>query len=249
MEVFTMEFVILFLIGICATTIGTLAGGGGLISLPAMLILGIPVHSAIGANKVSNTFSSFSSFYHLYKKKEISLKESFWIIPVSIGGGISGGFIASQLSAENLFIVAIALLIFAFITSFIGKGNFTGKESLKMNKLSVPGLYSIGIYDGLFGPGQGTLMFYLFGYLNIAYIRAVGLVRLATFSSCFGAAITYIATGKIIWPLTIALLLGSVTGAQIGVRIAQKLKPQYVKPILRVITVALIFQIVIEHIM
>jgi uncharacterized protein len=249
MGVLNMEYVILFLIGICATTIGTLAGGGGLISLPAMLILGIPVHSAIGANKVSNTFSSFSSFYHLYKKKEISLKESFWIIPVSIGGGISGGFIASQLSAKNMYIVAITLLIFAFITSFIGKGNFTGQESLKMNKLSIPGLYSIGIYDGLFGPGQGTLMFYLFGYLNIAYIRAVGLVRLATFSSCFGAAITYIATGKIIWPLTLALLIGSLTGAQIGVRIAQKLKPQYVKPILRLVTVALILQIFMEQVL
>lgn len=244
-----MEYVILFFIGICATTIGTLAGGGGLISLPTMLLLGIPVHSAIGANKVSNTVSSFSSFYHLYQKKEISLKESFWIIPVSIGGGVSGGFIASKISGENMYIVAITLLIFAFLTSFIGKGNFTGDEPLKMNKISVPGLYSIGIYDGLFGPGQGTLMLYLFGYLNIAYIRAVGLVRLATFSSCFGAAITYIATGKIIWSVTFALLLGSVTGAQIGVRIAKKLKPQFVKPILRLVTIALIVQIFIEQVL
>jgi uncharacterized protein len=249
MGVLSMEFVILFFIGICATTLGTLAGGGGLISLPAMLILGIPVHSAIGANKVSNTFSSFSSFYHLYKKKEISLKESCWVIPVSIVGGISGGFIASQLSAEKMYLVAISLLIFAFITSFIGKGQFSGQQSLKMNKVSVSGLYSIGIYDGLFGPGQGTFMFYLFGYLNIAYIRAVGLVRLATFSSCFGAAIAYIGTGKIIWPVTLALLLGSLTGAQIGVRIAQRMKPKYVKPILRLVTVALIFQIFIDHVM
>lgn len=243
-----MEYIILFLIGICGTTLGTLAGGGGLVSLPAMLIIGLPVHSAIGANKVSNTVSSFSSFYHLYKRKEISLKESFWIIPVSIGGGITGGFIASKLSGDHMFIIAIILLIFAFITSFIGKGQFTGEKTLKINKISVPGLYGIGIYDGLFGPGQGTLMLYLFGYMNIAYIRAVGYVRLATFSSCFGAAITYIATGKIIWPLTLVLLLGSLTGAQIGVRIAQRLKPKHVKPILRIVTVALIIQICIDKI-
>lgn len=244
-----MEYIILFCIGICATTLGTLAGGGGLINLPVMLILGIPVHSAIGANKVSNTVSSFSSFIYLLKKKEISLKESFWIIPISIGGGISGSFIATRISGEHMYIVAIVLLLFAFIVSFIGKGSFTGKEPLTLNKISVPGLYGIGIYDGLFGPGQGTLMLYLFGYLNIAYIRAVGLVRLATFSSCFGAAITYIATGKIIWPVTLALLLGSLTGAQIGVRIAQKLKPQYVKPILRIVTAALIIQIFTENVL
>ncbi|MBS4216283.1 sulfite exporter TauE/SafE family protein [Neobacillus rhizophilus] len=243
-----MEYILLYMIGICATTLGTLAGGGGLISLPAMLILGLPIHSAIGANKVSNTVSSFSSFYHLYRKKEISLKEAIWIIPVSLGGGVTGGFIASHISGKNMYIIAIILLIFAFIASFKGKGNFAGTEPLKMNKVSVPGLFGIGLYDGLFGPGQGTLMLYLFGYLNIAYLRAVALVRIATFSSCFGAAISYISTGKVIWPMTIALLLGSLSGAQIGVRIAEKLKPKYVKPILRVVTIGLIFQIFVDKV-
>lgn len=242
-----MEYLSLFFIGAIATTIGTLAGGGGLISLPAMLLLGIPIHSAIGANKVSNTVSSFSSFFILLKHKKISIRESFWIMPISLVGGVTGGFIATKLSEEHLYIMAIVLLSFAFITSFIGKGNFAGEERLKINKVSIPGLYGIGIYDGLFGPGQGTLMFYLFGYLEIAYIRAVGYVRLATFSSCFGAAITYIAAGKIIWPLTIMLMLGSITGAQMGVRFAEKLNPKFVKPLLRIVTVALIIQIIIEN--
>ncbi|MDN4606901.1 sulfite exporter TauE/SafE family protein [Sporosarcina highlanderae] len=243
-----MEYLSLFFIGVIATTIGTLAGGGGLISLPAMLLLGVPIHSAIGANKVSNTVSSFTSFLFLLKHKQISLRESFWIIPVSLIGGVSGGFIATMLSEDRLYILAIILLSFAFITSFIGKGDFEGQEKLKASKLSIPGLYGIGIYDGLFGPGQGTLMLYLFGHLKVAYIKAVGYVRLATFSSCFGAAITYIAAGKIIWPLTLMLMLGSITGAQTGVRIAEKLKPKFVKPLLRVVTVALIIQIVIENI-
>ncbi|GKV54758.1 UPF0721 transmembrane protein [Sporosarcina sp. NCCP-2222] len=241
-----MDYLVLFFIGITATTIGTLAGGGGLISLPAMLLLGVPIHSAIGANKVSNTVSSFSSFFVLLKHKRISLRESLWIIPVSLFGGVSGGFLATRLTDQQLSIFAIGLLVFAFVTSFIGKGDFSGDKKLTVNRISVPGLYSIGIYDGLFGPGQGTLMLYLFGYLEVAYIRAVGYVRLATFSSCFGAAITYIAAGKIIWPLTIMLLLGSVTGAQLGVRLAEKLKPAYVKPILRIVTVALIVQIVLD---
>ncbi|MEH7444243.1 sulfite exporter TauE/SafE family protein [Bacillus sp. JJ1122] len=244
-----MDYIILFFIGICATTIGTLAGGGGLINLPAMLVLGIPVHSAIAANKVSNTVSSFSSFFHLYKEKKLTFKESFWIIPVSMIGGVSGGFIASKIASDDMYILALFLLVFAFIASFIGKGNFSEDERLKVSGKSVTGLYGIGIYDGLFGPGQGTLMLYLFGHLNIAYIRAVGYVRLATFSSCLGAAITYISTGAVIWPVTIALMLGSLTGAQIGVRIAGKLKPKYVKPILRVTTLALAVQIFLENVL
>ena len=67
------------------------------------------------------------------------------------------------------------------------------------------------------------------------------------FSSCFGASISYISTGKIIWPLTIALMLGSISGAQLGVRLARKLKTEHVKPILRTVTVLLIMQIVVEY--
>ena len=59
-------------------------------------------------------------------------------------------------------------------------------------------------------------MMYVLSHLGISYIRAVGLARIAIFSSCFGAALTYIATGKIMWAVTIALLLGSVSGAQMG---------------------------------
>jgi uncharacterized membrane protein YfcA len=244
-----MDYLLLYLIGVTATTIGTLAGGGGLISLPTMLLLGMPIHSAIGANKVSNTVSSFSSFFTLYKRKQITLKDSVWLIPISLGGGLTGGYIASQLSASNLYVLAIILLAFAFLTSFIGKGNFTGEQPLKLTAVSGPGLFGIGMYDGLFGPGQGTLMLYLFSYLNIAYVKSVGLVRLATFSSCFGAAISYISSGVIIWPLTLALMVGSITGAQLGVRIAEKIKPQYVKPILRIVTALLIIQLVVENIL
>ncbi|WP_404406199.1 sulfite exporter TauE/SafE family protein [Jeotgalibacillus malaysiensis] len=242
-----MELLFIFLTGIVATTLGTLAGGGGLISLPVMLLLGLPVHSAIGANKVSNTVSSFSAFYYLLRHKNINLKESLWIIPFSLAGGITGGLIASALPAENLTIVAVILLIFALTTSFLNKSTFEHNQTLKRGGFGAAGLYGIGIYDGLFGPGQGTLMLYLFSWLKVSYIKAVGLVRLATFSSCFGAAVTYIAAGHIIWPLTLALLAGSFLGAQTGVRLAQKMKPSQVKPLLRIVTAVLIIQLIIEQ--
>lgn len=248
LEMTIMELVLLYLIGTMATTLGTLAGGGGLISLPAMLAMGMPVHSAIGANKVSNTVSSLSSFIMIYRQKGVTLKEGFMVIPISLAGGVTGGLLAASISSDLMFKIAIALLIFAFLFSFIGKADFSGKESFKWSKKGAPLLYGIGIYDGVFGPGQGTLMLYLFSYLNITYYRAVGLVRVATFSSCFGAAISFISTGKIIWPLTITLLLGSVTGAQFGVRLAGKLKPKHMKPLLRVVTAALILHIFIDNV-
>ena len=242
-----MEYVLLYFIGFAATTLGTLAGGGGLISLPAMLLLGLPVHSAIGANKVSNTVSSFSSFLMIYKNKEVTAKEALTVVPLSLAGGITGGVIASFLEEEWMIIIAIVLLSFAFITSFLGKTNFDGKETFRITKKSATSLYGIGIYDGVFGPGTGTLALYLYARLKVSYLRAVGLSRIMVFSSCFGASISYISTGKIIWPLTIALMLGSISGAQLGVRLARKLKKEYVGPILRIVTVLLIVQIVVKY--
>lgn len=183
----------------------------------------------------------------MLKHKKVSLKECYWIVPISITGGLSGGLIATLLHPEHLYIIAIILLLLALITSMIGKRNFQGGNVLKPTKISIPGLYGIGIYDGLFGPGQGTLMLYLFAYLKIDYIKAVGYVRFATFSSCIGAALMYIASGKIMWGLTLALLCGSFIGAQIGVRVAEKIKPAYMKPILRIVTLALIVQVFVEN--
>lgn len=242
-----MEFLLLFFIGFASNTLGILAGGGGLISLPAMMLMGLPVHSAIGANKVSNTVSSFSSFFVMAKRKEVTVKEALTVVPISLTGGLTGGLIAAYMKEEWMITLAIILLSFAFISSFFGKGDFANNEPFRASKKSVFSLFGIGIYDGVFGPGSGTLGLYLYDRLKLSYLRAVALSRVMIFSSCFGASISYISTGKIMWPLTFALMLGAITGAQTGVRLAQKLNTKHVKPILRTVTVLLIVQIAVEY--
>lgn len=242
-----MEYILIFLVGVIGTSIGTLAGGGGFITLPMLLLLGTPIHSAIGVNKVSNTISSFSSFFYLFRNKKIKLKESLWIIPVSLAGGISGSFIASMLDSDYMYIIAIVLLIASFILSMIRKDSFSGEPRPIPKILSMLGIYAIGIYNGLFGPGQATLMMYFFGFLKVSYIKTIGFVRLASFSSSFGAAVIYILNGHVIWLTALCLILGSVTGAQIGVRIAEKLQPKFVKILLQVVTIALIVQIIVQQ--
>ncbi len=235
-----------FLVGFAGNIVGTLVGGAGLISLPIMLLMGIPVHSAIGANKVSNTVSSLSSFLVIFKSKEVSMKEAISVVVFCLGGGILGGLIASFLSGNILTIIAIILLSLAFVTSFLSKGNFDGTEQFKVTNKSGPALIGIGMYDGMFGPGSSTIALYLYASQKIAYIRAVGLARIGVFASCFGSAITYITAGKIIWPLTLALMLGAIVGAQFGVKLARKLKNEHIKPLLRLVTILLIVQMTVD---
>lgn len=243
-----MEYLLFLLIGIIGNVIGTLVGGGGLITLPTMMLMGVPVHSAIGANKVSNMVSAFSSFYTIYQRKELAWNEMRSVLLVSLIGGTLGGLFASVMSSQSLTFIAIILLGFALVMSFMGGAEFGDKERFTMNRKNGPILLGVGFYDGMFGPGSSTLALYTYAHEKISYIKAVGLSRVGVFAMCSGAPITYIATGKIEWPLTLILMIGSTIGAQIGLVLARKVKAHQVKLLLRIVTIVLIIQLVYDFI-
>ncbi|MFF6016373.1 sulfite exporter TauE/SafE family protein [Lysinibacillus fusiformis] len=243
-----MEYLLFLFIGIIGNVIGTLVGGGGLITLPTMMLMGVPVHSAIGANKVSNMVSAFSSFYTIYKRKELAWSEMRPVLLVSLIGGTLGGLFASFMSSQALTLIAIILLGFALMMSFMGGADFGDKELFMMNRKNGSILLGVGFYDGMFGPGSSTLALYTYAHEKISYIKAVGLSRVGVFAMCSGAAITYIATGKIEWPLTLILMVGSTIGAQIGIVLARKVNANQVKLLLRIVTIVLIVQLVYDFI-
>lgn len=243
-----MDYLLFLFIGFVGSIIGTLVGAGGLITLPTMMLVGVPVHSAIGANKVSNMVSAFSSFYSIFRRKELTWQELRPVFIVSIIGGTLGGVIASFMSSESLTMIAILLLGFALVMSFIGGGDFGDQPTFTMNKKNGSILLGIGIYDGMFGPGSSALALYMYANEKISYIKAVGLSRVGVFAMCSGAAVTYIVTGKIEWPMTLALMIGSILGAQIGILLARKIKSGQVKVLLRAITILLMLQLVYDFV-
>ena len=238
--------IMLFIIGFFGNIIGTLAGGGGLITLPTMLLLGMPVHSAIGANKVANTVSTLSSFFTIFKRKEVTFKEVTPIVILCFIGGLLGGGLATVFSEQTLTIVAICLLLFSFILSFLGRTDFGEQLQLQIKKKTATLLVGIGIYDGMFGPGSGTLLLYMYANEKMAYMKAVVLGRVGIFATCFGAALMYIFSGQILWLETIALMIGSIIGSQLCIQIARKVSVKLAKYLLRLITAILILQLVLE---
>lgn len=239
---------ILFFIGVVSNILGTLAGGGGLISLPTMLLLGIPAHSAIGANKVANMVSTSTNILTMFRKKELTLNEALPIMIVCAIGGIFGAITASYLSVKVLTLTAICLLIFAFLLSLLGKANFGEHLKFQLQAKTSSLLAAVGFYDGVFGPGSGTLLIYIFASEKLAYMKAVILGRVGIFATCTGAAIIYILSGHIMWYETIFLLIGSVIGAQIGLVLARKISIKTAQILLRCITLVLIAQLILEFV-
>lgn len=237
-------FSLLLLAGFFTALIGTIAGSGGLIGLPVMLLAGLPIHSAIATSKFSNTISSFSSFAYLLRKREIRWKEAFSILPFAFGGGIAGGLTAGLLSQSTLETLAIIFLSTAFSLNFIRKSSPSQTGDTENLKGIGPFLTAIGFYDGMFGPGQATMLMHTFIYKGVSFIKSIAFTRFQTFISCSAAFTAYLYNGHFIWQAGLAFCLGSLLGAQIAVRIAGKVPLQLAKTALNVMTLILIAKLV-----
>lgn len=132
-----MDWILFVLIGFATSFVGTLAGGGGLISMPVLLTLGVPIHQAISSAKFSNTISSFSSFFVLFRQQNIRGKQLLLIIPISLGGGATGGAIASLLSERTMTIIAVMLLLFALCLQLFKKSPNQRQQPLLSQKFSI----------------------------------------------------------------------------------------------------------------
>ncbi|KZE63384.1 hypothetical protein AWM68_15315 [Fictibacillus phosphorivorans] len=239
---------ILILVGFAATFVGTLSGSGGMINFPIMLLLGVPVHSAIAANKFANMFSSFSSFFVLLRRNDTKLAPYFITGSISLAGGICGGLIASAISREHLTIIALVLLTGALFLTFIKtkKDVQPEIETKQLSPRKYPYLFGIGAYDGMFGPGQGTMQMQLFLRNGFTYIRTLSFTRFNTFLSCTGAVFTYLWAGHYMWGVAIPLTIGSICGAQAAIKLAPHLKTKQVTILMRTVTVMLILQLIIQ---
>lgn len=238
-----MLFISLMCLGFVVAFIGTLAGSGGLIGMPALMLLGVPVHGAIATAKFSNMFSSFSSFYVLLKKKELIFYDALKLIPFAIGGGFLGGLLTSHISGEIMNFVAIILLSGAFVLSLLKKPIQTPIEDWKPSPRTYPYLFGISMYDGMFGPGQATMLMYTFLLNGASFIKAMAFTRFQTFVSCFAAFFPYLLSGHFHWKIGIFFAAGSIAGAQTAVRIAPKISTKYLKWLLNAVTILLILQL------
>lgn len=214
-----LELIILAFIGIFASILGTIVGGAGLVTLPAMMLFGIPVHTGIATNKFSTAIGSITSVFYLLRKGDITLREVSVYLISSLLGGLSGALITTRIPEDTMNGLALILLIFVFFLSLKNKNWTTTTSTSQVQKnwktYTLP--YFIGVYDGSFGPGATT--FGIIHYLkqNLSYIKAVQYARALILGSSVGAFLVFVQTSYFDWRYAIAMAIGSMIGSQIGV--------------------------------
>ncbi|WP_199880760.1 sulfite exporter TauE/SafE family protein [Bacillus massiliglaciei] len=167
--------------------------------MPSLLLLGVPIHQVIGSVKFSNMIASFSSFYVLFKKMELTLRNVLPLIPFALLGGLCGGLLANTFTEKTMNLVSLFLLASAMLLSFIRKPAPKNDGQWKMPKKSYPALFGISVYDGMFGPGQATMLMYTFLNYGATYLQSLAYTRFQTFISCTAAFFTFFIAGNIAW--------------------------------------------------
>lgn len=234
-------------IGIIAAFIGTLAGGGGLITIPAMMLVGIPIQTSIATNKFSSGIAALSSIFYLLYHQELRLTSIIKYVAVAIAGGICGALLTVSMSEKTMNIIACILLIFTlFITLKNREWTVSSEENDTKHNNRFWQPFLIAAYDGGFGPGSSTFSILHYLRYHYSYIKAVQLTRVLIFGSCTGAFLVFYQTGFIQWEYAIAMAIGSIIGSQLGLLVLPKIPIKAAKILLIVIISLLLIQVAIK---
>jgi uncharacterized membrane protein YfcA len=222
--------------GFVASIVDAIAGGGGIISLPAYLLFGIPPQMALGTNKFSGTASSLTSSYHYFRYGKTNNKLLKILIPFSLLGASLGVLTVLQINQHSLRII-LSLLIFSMgIYSFFSKkmGNNNNFVGLTTSNLIYGSFFAflLGFYDGFFGPGAGSFLLFVFIKIyRYDFLNASGNAKVLNFISNIASLTLFALNGKIVYLYAIPVSLFMVLGAITGSRIAYSKGSKIIKPL------------------
>ncbi|MDR2258188.1 MAG: TSUP family transporter [Treponema sp.] len=200
--------------------VDSIAGGGGLVSLPAYLIAGVPIHFALGTNKCSSTVGAITASFRYYRNGYVDLLFCLPSIAAALAGSALGSFLTLKADERYLqWLLIIALPVTAFYV--FKKKNFEA-PAVPLSRgrgILVSALVSfvIGGYDGFFGPGTGTFLILLYtGAAKIDPRTASGNAKLVNLASNLAALVLFLIHRRVILPLGLAAGVFSVAGAYLG---------------------------------
>ena len=232
----------LFLLTVVAGAIDAMAGGGGLLTVPALLAVGLDPVSALATNKAQGIFSALSAMIHFWRQGKIKLRDHVVPALASYVGALVGA--ASLSFADPNFLkkfVPFLLIAIALWVLFSPQlGHVQRKARISFAACSLTLIPLVGCYDGFFGPGTGT--FFALGLvsllgmtLNEATLRA----KIYNTASNLGALSFFLFSGHIVWVYGLTMGVGMFIGGNIGARLILKHGTNLIKPVLVVVSLAM----------
>jgi hypothetical protein len=234
-----------------ASLLDAVAGGGGLVSLPAYLIAGLPPHNAIATNKLSSSIGTVASTARFIKNKCVDWPTAIRSALLAVLGSIAGAKLILAIDDDAIrYIMLVLIPVLAFV---VLKKRDLSAESLELVSrkrqflvVCLAALF-VGMYDGFYGPGTGT--FLLIAYTQLAKLPlrlAAGNVKIANLSSNVGSLTVFLLNGQVIIPIGLIAAVFAVAGHFIGAGMLLRNGAKVVKPFILVVLVLLFVRLIYD---
>ena len=246
-EIATDLAALLILAALVAGFVDAIAGGGGLITVPALLLAGASPVEALATNKLQGTFGSGTAAMAYARAGHVRLRDQAAMALVSGLGGAGGAMLAHLIPAEVLRLIMPVILIgvAGFFAFRKGLTDADRVERLRPAFFTVTAVPLIAAYDGLFGPGTGSFFMIAFVVLaGFGVLKATAHTKLLNFASNLGSLGVFAFSGATWWMLGLAMALGQVAGAALGARVAMRVGARVIRPLLVVTSTAMALRLI-----
>jgi uncharacterized membrane protein YfcA len=233
-----------------AGIVDAIAGGGGLITLPAYMLAGLPPHLAIGTNKMSSCMGTSIATFRLAREGYINFRLAVFAVVFALAGSYTGANISLMIS--NRLFKILMLFILPITAWFVLRSkNFdVEREPFSFRKtciLSCLIAFVIGVYDGFYGPATGTFLILLFtGLAGLELSEANGLTKAINLSTNLSALTVFLIHGQVIFPLGIIAGLCNIAGNYLGAARFQKNGSKIVKPVMLIVLAVFFVRLIIS---
>lgn len=225
---------LLFAVGLAAGFVDTIAGGGGLITLPVLLNLGMPVPLALGTNKLQSTFGSVSASFHFVRSGLVTLRDCLPGIVATFVGALAGTFAVQQVKNEALQAVVPWLLAVVVAYTIFQPKLGEHDRAARLGRLPFFLLFglAIGFYDGFLGPGTGSFWVVSFiAFLGMSFRTATAHTKVVNATSNVASLALFLAMGKVYILPGLVMGVGQLFGAWLGSHVVIAKGARWIRPL------------------
>ncbi|RVU82830.1 hypothetical protein EOL70_20010 [Leucothrix sargassi] len=234
MEFSLQILALLFFVALVAGWVDAIAGGGGLIAMPALIIAGLSPASALATNKLQGSIGTLTASLYFLRKKVVKLSDMKLAILMTFLGSVLGSWLVLQVDTQYLLMVLPALLITMGLY-FLFSPHISDQE--RKQKLSVIAFALLitpllGFYDGFFGPGTGSFMALAFVMLlGYGLPKATAHAKILNFVSNISSLGYFLLFGDVNWVAGLVMMCGQFVGATLGAKMIIDKGSKLIKPV------------------
>ncbi len=233
-------------VALVAGLVDAIAGGGGLLTLPALLHAGVPTDLALGTNKGQSVFGSGAALWRFARAGLIERKRAGWSFAAGFAGSATGAAVVAQVDKDALRPLVITMLLAAAVLVLLPRPAGTAAPRRPL-AVAIAIALAIGFYDGFFGPGTGTLL--IVGYMWLlaeAPQAASANAKVVNFASNLAAVIAFGAAGMVVWEISLPMAAGQFVGGTLGAHVVLRRGSNIVRLAAVAVALALVAKLAYE---